>query len=143
MQIPGRSGAAWHLSQGVCTLILGHPRNVVWRGEGFPAARGNLGGAAGQGAASRLGSTARGAPGLGQSPAWKCYVGGLCRAWARPLFVYSFGLLLCLTIYSWLPFSHGDSVYLAWLAWSPLGSHAAAEQSRNPGAASAAVGALH
>lgn len=111
------------------------PQECGTAGRGDPCSRW------GSQLASRLGSTALGALGLGQRTAWKRYVGGSCRAWARPHFVYSFSLLFCLTIYSWLPFSHGGCVYLALLSWSPLGSCAAAEQSHNPGAASAAMGA--
>lgn len=138
---PGQAGRCLAPLPGVCTVVLGRPRNAAWQGEGIPAAGGDEGGAAGQGTASRLGSTARGAPGLGQSPAWKHKVRGLRHAWAHPRFVYSFSLLFCLTIYSCLPFSHGGCVYLARLAWSPPGSRAAAELSRNPGVASAAMGA--
>lgn len=85
-------------------------------------------------AASGTASIARGAPGLGQSPAWKCEVGGSCRARARLGFVYSFALLFGSTIYSWLPFSHGCSVYLVPLARSPLGSRADDKCSPNPSA---------
>lgn len=111
-------------------------------GRGDPCSREGWGSTAGWGTGSRLGSIALEALGLGQSPAWKRYVRDLCHAWARPRFVYSFSLLFCLTIYSWLPFSHGGCVYLARLAWSPPGSHTAAEQSHNPGAASSATETL-
>lgn len=79
------------------------------------------------------GSAAAGQWGWVRAQLGSAMSGGLCRAWARPRFVYSFSLLFCLTIYSWLPFSHGGCIYLARRAWSLPGSRAAAEQGCNPG----------
>lgn len=123
MQIPGRPGIAWHLSQGVCTFILGTLGMWCDGERGFLQPGGKVGWGCGRpGRCQQAGLHHLQAPGLGQSPAWKCYVGGFCHAWARPHFVYSFDLLFYLTIYSWLPFSHGGCVYLAHQAWSPPGS---------------------
>lgn len=108
------------------------PQECGMAGRGDPCSRGGRGGTASQGAASKPGSTAAGHWGWVRAQLGSAMSGGLCCAWARPRFVYSFSLLFCLTIYSWLPFSHGGCIYLARRAWSLPGSRAAAEQSCNP-----------